>query len=372
MENTENIENMENTENIENKNDMFAIYNSSELLQNLLEDENKINITENKITEILQNEINRLDIKICFNTCIKYLISLVTDYKTINYDNTNIFMFVKLSTYFLLNNTYEFIEYIATEHILKKQMFYQELCNFGTINSMLEHVINNNMISVNFKIMEYIHTHNFDIFKNIISLGIYDEYDIATNILKNFSNLIELNIYFNGQIDLNFLTKLQILDMTDCLLIYDDNISKLTELKVLTVSNCPNITNVNIFEKLVYLDISEKCGVDQSGIENLMNVKILNVYLNKKITDVSHLKKLVEIITTEQFTCDIPCPYLFNNNINIYEKMDFFDEKFRNYYFGVDECGYDDYRNYIDYDNYDENHINMPAKEKLKYYQIEL
>ena len=380
-----NMTDMTNVTNIANITNIFAIYNSSELLQNLLEDENKNNISENKIIEILQNEVNRLNIKIPINICIEHLISLINDYKIIQYNYVNINTFIKLSTYFLLNNTFEFIEYIATDYILRKQMFYQELCNFGTINSMLVHIINNDKsINLDFNTIQYIQTYNIDLFKNITSLTTYaGVYSITTNVLKNFSNLVELCVPHNKLIhNLNFLLKLQILDVSNCSLLYNNDISKLTELKVLTVSNCSNITDVNIFQKLVYLDISGWCGVDRYGIKNLSNIKILNISDNVKITDVSHLKELVEIDIRNDNRYVNSCPCLFNYQINIIGKRKNTDYKDL-YEYDYDDDNNDDDDDDDDDDDYnysdDDNNYNndckyasMSIKEKLKYYQIKL
>jgi len=250
------------------------IYNSSNLLFINLQDKKSVSYIEiyyelrkccelkkftkyvdtEKYYHVFHDELNYVNYTINFEENITNLLCLIDRYKTIDYDKYNIEYYIELSSYFMLSNDIEFQEYVVEKFIFEKNIFYNELCKYNLICSIIENKIGkkNNITNETFKYINNINNlNNSDMFKNITKL---------------YSTCIEQDV-------LNTFENLEILD----------------------INSNKNIYDLNKFEKLKELNISNFCSVRQSGINNLKNIEILHMANNGYIKNFNNLNNIKKI-----------------------------------------------------------------------------
>jgi len=263
------------------------LHKESEYITNFIEDEENKNKTIKKLFEegikMLQLDINVID-------GMKCIIELIENYKIIKYTEENILNYVKLSTYFMLKNSDEFLDYIIDEYIFKQNKYYNKLHNYNTVNYYINKKLGTEN-KINSETLEYIININSEITE------LYSEF-ITQKTLNKCTSLVKLNIPNNTNItNVNHLNKLEELNISGRCRVNQEGIKDLKLVKNLNASWNDNIKDVNYLDKLEVLNIQGMyCGVNQEGIKKLKLVKNLNISYNDKIKDVNHLDKLEEFV----------------------------------------------------------------------------
>ena len=192
---------------------IFNIYHTSFYLQNMVED----NANFDDIDEVCKITYPKLNLNISYLQYIEYLFNLTHNFKNIRYTEKNIWKYVVLCDYFMLDIQEIFSNYVIDEYIFKHNKFYNELCcdnKFSTtvLNSIILNKLSkkNNISNNTFK---YIFVLNINMCKKIISL--YSQH-IEQNLLDKCINITKLNICNNDKITnikcLSFLKELNVSD----------------------------------------------------------------------------------------------------------------------------------------------------------------
>ncbi len=255
---------------IENMNDYIKIYNASTYLKNILdktinvenknENKNEIKI-EIEIEKILNLTHKLLNLNISYNIFIEYILKLLDDYESIEYNEENILTFVTLVDYFMFEYITDiFFDFVVYKYIFKKRIFYDKLHKYNAINyCILDKFKNDDNNTENINIGSEINTsYLFIIHKNNISNEIFKYiFEINENICNEIYELQSRHI------EQNLLNKCKhIIKLNIC-----DNIK---------------IFNINHLQKLEELDISGICEVNQKGINQLKLVRKLKYIIMKK------------------------------------------------------------------------------------------
>ena len=150
---------------------LLIIYNNSEYLQNILNDNNNGNINDHIINDSILLVYNLLNLnnKITYDELINKLIELINNYKDIKYNKENIIIYLTLYEYFLIiEKEDKFYYYIINEYIINN-LYYKELYQFNSINYYLLDILSKTNDIKN-ETLEYLFKINNNLYNEIINL----------------------------------------------------------------------------------------------------------------------------------------------------------------------------------------------------------
>ena len=151
---------------------LLKIYNNSEYLQNILNDNNNGNINDHIINDSILLVYNLLNLnnKISYDELINKLIELINNYLDIKYNKENIIIYLTLYEYFLIiDKEDKFYYYIVSEFIIDNNLYYKELYQFNSINYYLLEILSKTNDIKN-ETLEYLFNINNNLYNEIINL----------------------------------------------------------------------------------------------------------------------------------------------------------------------------------------------------------
>jgi hypothetical protein len=318
----------------------LIIFHNSEAIQCFAE------ICNLNHTDAINNMLNIYNFGLDIDTCKRYILELIVDHKSIAYDDDNISYYVQLTEHYEINNGFMF--HIVSKFILRKNKFYNILCNNEHINNkIIKSFEEHNKITND--TFEYLYKYNETLFQKAKSLK---SLHINQQNLNKFTELTSLIIYNNSEIvDISHLVNtLERLDISDNCKLSEQDISQLCTLKSLHVTENPIIKNISYLnDTLIELAAGgNNCGIDQQCISQLTNLIGLHISGNPKITNINHLRNTLRVLVMDGPGCGIYenginqlCNLKIlkiNNNPNITD-VNYLKDTLRSLYITGDNCG---------------------------------